>query len=323
MYRGKRAAVMLVALAVALKAPVVGAEYTDLFGEKLSQVGALTLTLAAASVPKQPAQKPKVWVLHYVNREPKEPESALPTYTAADAETIKLGGKSTYTPDKAALLTKPLPFSADTGVLIMHTHTSEAYTQSAGYTYSESDPLRTTDTAQSVVRVGQAVAEVLREKGVFCLHDTSFNDYPDYNGAYARSLENTQNALKEYPSCFVILDLHRDATEDADGNPTGQTVETAEGAAARCMLVVGTDEGGLRHDFWQDNLCFALKLQAEAERIAPGLMKPIDLRTERFNQHLRPGAILIEVGSTGNTLPEALASGRILARALLAVLGKG
>ena len=35
-------------------------------------------------------------------------------------------------------------------------------------------------------------------------------------------------------------------------------------------------------------------------------MRPITLVNERYNQHLAPGSLLIEVGSSGNTLQEAL-----------------
>ena len=83
------------------------------------------------------------------------------------------------------------------------------------------------------------------------------------------------------------------------------------------MLVVGTDEGGLSHPDWQENLANALKLQALLNRAAPGLCRSLDLRTERFNQHETPGSLLIEIGSTGNTLAEALRSARILADALI------
>ena len=83
------------------------------------------------------------------------------------------------------------------------------------------------------------------------------------------------------------------------------------------MLVVGTDEGGLTHPDWHANLSNALKLQALLNRAAPGLCRDIDLRTERFNQHERPGSMLCEFGATGNTLSQALRSARIFAQALV------
>lgn len=82
------------------------------------------------------------------------------------------------------------------------------------------------------------------------------------------------------------------------------------------MLVVGTDEGGLYHPNWRDNLSWALKLQAVMERSWPGLCRHIDLRTERFNQHATAGSLLVEVGASGNTLKQALVSARLLGEGL-------
>jgi stage II sporulation protein P len=86
------------------------------------------------------------------------------------------------------------------------------------------------------------------------------------------------------------------------------------------MLVVGTNQGGTHHPDWQENLSLALKTHALVERAEPGLCRNIDLRTERFNQHLSPGYLLVEVGSTGNTMPEALAAGGVFAEALVTLL---
>ena len=91
-------------------------------------------------------------------------------------------------------------------------------------------------------------------------------------------------------------------------------------ACAELMLVVVTDEGGLPHPDWQENLANALKLQALLNRSAPGLCRDLDLRTERFNQHETPGSLLVEVGASGNTLAEALRSARILGNALVKLI---
>ena len=246
-------------------------------------------------------------------------------FTAGEAEGLAVAGNSGKRFDKAALLCSPtgLSVSADRpAVLIVHAHTSEAYTQSAGWTYTESDPLRTAEREYSVVRVGEEIARALEDRGIRTLHDDSVNDRPDYNRAYALCGERTAKLLAENPGVQVVLDVHRDAAEDARGNQTGQTVSLDGEDAARLMLVVGTDAGGREHPDWKKNLSLALKLQALGARRAPGLFRPIDLRRERFNQQLSPGALLVEVGAAGNTLPEALAGARIFA-ALLAELFKG
>ena len=52
-------------------------------------------------------------------------------------------------------------------------------------------------------------------------------------------------------------------------------------------------------------------------RTAPGLCRNIDLRTERFNQHERPGSMLLEFGASGNTLSQALRTARLFSDALV------
>ena len=52
----------------------------------------------------------------------------------------------------------------------------------------------------------------------------------------------------------------------------------------------------------------------------PNLMRPIDLRRERFNMHLTKGSLLLEVGANGNTIEEAKRGGELSAHAIAAVL---
>lgn len=254
-----------------------------------------------------------------------EPEPADPplAFSADEADAIGIVGACSYQPDKQALLTRPSALSlAGSGpaVLIVHTHSSEAYTMEAGFEYPESDALRTLDERYSVIRVGDEIADILTEAGISVLHDTQPNDYPNYNGAYERMRQTIEGYLAEYPSIQMVLDIHRDAAEDADGNPVALTADVGGEACAELMLVVGTDEGGLSHPDWQENLANALKLQVLLNRSAPGLCRNLNLRTERFNQHETPGSLLVEVGASGNTLAEALRSARILGQALAVFL---
>ena len=47
----------------------------------------------------------------------------------------------------------------------------------------------------------------------------------------------------------------------------------------------------------------------------PSLMRPVTLVEYRYNEHLSPGSLILEVGSNGNTLQEALAAIRLFADA--------
>jgi len=240
-------------------------------------------------------------------------------FTPEEAKGISIGGQCTYKVDRQTLLLQPthLDFSADgPKVLIVHTHSCEAYTPEAGWEYEASENLRTTDPAFSVIRVGDEIAEVLTAGGIEVLHDTTLNDFPDYEGAYERMRLTIEDYLNRYPSIQMVLDIHRDAVQDENGAQLAFLSTQQALPYARLMLVVGTDEGGLFHPAWRENLANAMKLQAMLERTSPGLCRDIDLRTERFNAHETPGSLLIEVGSTGNTLQQALRSARTLGEAL-------
>ena len=80
---------------------------------------------------------------------------------------------------------------------------------------------------------------------------------------------------------------------------------------------------GLEHPGWRQNLANAAHLQALCEQRAPGLMRDLLLRASRYNQHLTPRSMLLEVGTAGNSLEEALRSADIFSQVLAdCLLGK-
>ena len=204
-------------------------------------------------------------------------------------------------------------------VLIVHTHGSEAYTPDGADTYVATGECRTTDTEKSVVRVGDEIAKVLTEMGLTVVHDTGLYDYPEYNGAYDRSLAAVEGWLAQYPTIQVVLDVHRDALIGADST-VYKPITTINGeSCAQVMLVMGSN-ALYDHPGWLENLALAVQVQKEMNTLWPTLARPIGLRENRYNQQTAPGAMLVEVGSHGNTLQEALAAARMFARALGAVL---
>ena len=172
-----------------------------------------------------------------------------------------------------------------------------------------------------MLSIGERVTQVLSQYGITAIHDRELHDYPEYTGAYNHSREAAQYYLQKFPSIQLILDLHRDALEQ-----NGQQLRTSATVngqpSAQLMLVMGTDAGGLSHDGWEQNLSLGLKLQLQLEQQAPGITRPTALRSQRFNQDLLPGALLVEVGAAGNTHEEALIAAEQLAHAIGA-LAKG
>ncbi|MCD8145930.1 MAG: stage II sporulation protein P [Clostridiales bacterium] len=204
-------------------------------------------------------------------------------------------------------------------ILIMHTHATEAYTMDGDDIYIESDESRTTDENYNMIRVGEEMKAVFEELGFSVIHDTTTYDYPGYSGSYGRSLAGVQSYLEQYPTIQVVLDVHRDALIGSDGTVYAKTTTIDGEQVAQVMLVVGTNDGGLTHPNWEDNFTLALKLQGAMLALDNTLPRNIDLRSQRFNQHLTAGSLLVEVGTSGNTLQEALAGARLFAQAAGAV----
>lgn len=205
-------------------------------------------------------------------------------------------------------------------ILIVHTHATEAYTPDGTDVYTPSDNnTRTLDNNYNMVRVGDEMEKVFTEMGLGVIHDTTLHDYPQYNGAYDRSAKTVAAYLEQYPTIRVVLDVHRDALIGEDGT-VYKAVTTVDGTStAQVMLVLGSSEGG-EHPNWMENLTLACKIQNGLNTLYPTLARPMTLRSSRYNQQLCPGSLLVEVGTHGNTLQEALAAARLFARAAGQVL---
>ena len=223
--------------------------------------------------------------------------------------------------DAAVLASVPVNITLSQGpqILILHSHGSEAYTPSGTDVYVESDPYRTTNCNYNVVRVGETMAQVFRDRGFQVIHDTTLYDYPSYNEAYDRSLAAVQRWLAQYSSIQVVLDVHRDALASEDGTIYKAVSAEPSGQAAQVMLVVGTD-GSKKHPLWKENLTFAMRIQQQLLNDHSTLARPMVLRASRYNQHLSVGSVLVEVGTHGNTLQEALLGARLFAQSAAGVL---
>jgi len=221
--------------------------------------------------------------------------------------------------DGAELLQQPLDWElagSEPTVLIFHTHATESYTKS-GESYEETGYYRTRDTDYNMVKVGTQLAQQLENAGISVIHDTTLHDYPSYTGSYNHARKAVESYLAQYPSIRLVLDLHRDAALNPNGTQMA-TEATVEGRdSAQLMIVAGTDASGLSHPNWRENMALAAKLHVLLEKNWAGITRPICFRAERFNQDLMPGMLLVEVGTAGNTLPEALTATDCLARAII------
>lgn len=261
---------------------------------------------------------------------PAEPEAPPPlpplpenTYPILNSQVISknlgIRNETTYQPDLQALLSAPLSFSSPE-ILIVHTHASESYKNDEFNYYTEGESDRSLDTALNMVRIGEELATELKARGFKVTHARNINDHPSYNQSYNRTLDVINSHLQANGNIQIVLDLHRDAAVKSDGTKLKFTASVNGESVSQIMLVCGTNQRGLPNDTWQENLKFALKLQNYMENTFPGLARPLNLRQERFNTHATKGSMIIEIGTSGNTLQESLGSVKYLADALAHVI---
>ena len=202
-------------------------------------------------------------------------------------------------------------------ILIFHTHSQECFVDS-----KEGDP------NTSIVAVGDYLTELLETQyGFEVLHHTKEYDMIDgkldRNEAYSLALPDLKEILEENPSIQVILDIHSDGVKkdqhlvtDVDGKSTAQ-IMFFNGLSY--LNAVG-DIDYLKNDNLQGNLAFSFQLQKVAEEYYPGYARRIYLKGYRYNLHLLPKSVVIEVGAQTNTLQEELNAMEPLAFVLNKVL---
>lgn len=180
-------------------------------------------------------------------------------------------------------------------ILIYHTHSQEAFVDSVPG-----------DENSGILGAGEYLASILRERyGYNVLHHTACYD-ADRDYAYSNSLPEIEKLLRENPSIEVVIDLHRDAMPaerrlvmNLQGRPTAQFMffnglsRTKKGEISY-----------LENPYLEENLAFSFQMQAACNEYYPGIARRIYLKAYRYNMHLCPKTLLIELGAQNNTEEE-------------------
>lgn len=222
-------------------------------------------------------------------------------------------------------------------LLIYHTHTMEAYAATeknkyiARYGYDRTDDLNYT-----VAKVADYLTEYLRKEGIPVLHDKTINDY-NYDKSYVNSFATVSKILKEYPSIKAAIDLHRDGY-GAVMKPGVETIPVLSNLpnqdfrkkyvmeingekVARVSFIIGSRRTPEMQQDWRKNYEFAKRISDKLNELYPGLSLGVQVKPySEYNQHLLEKSILIELGSNYNTLEEAIATTKYLAKAISEVI---
>jgi stage II sporulation protein P len=213
------------------------------------------------------------------------------------------------------LLAKDVQVSLDVEgpvVLIYHTHSQEGFADSDG-----SDEM-------SVMALGDRLSSLLQNMyGIPTMHHLGKYDVEGRDNAYANALPEVTRILEENPSIQVVIDLHRDGVEEG----TRLVTEVNGKPTAKIMFFNGlsrtTATGNidyLQNPYLQDNLALSLQMQIAAAELYPDFTRPVFLKGYRYNMHLCPKTMLIEVGAQTNTYEEVYNAMEPLANILSYVL---
>ncbi len=200
-------------------------------------------------------------------------------------------------------------------IVFFHTHGTEAYLP-----HKEGN-FRTQDERYNVMGIGTKIAANLQGYGFDAQHLKDYNDYPDYNASYANSSKAVSKVLSDSKKNLVI-DIHRDGADEDSAYErilsSVKTVEINDKTAATCTIVIGNKNGN--YEELKKNV---QKLYEISQEMYPGLFRDIIIRQGAyFNQYLSDYALLIEIGSTLNTIDEANYSAELLSEILAEYIGE-
>lgn len=196
-------------------------------------------------------------------------------------------------------------------VLVYHTHSNESFLPEASW-FDEDYPIRSADCSKNMIAVGDALCETLAKNGITVIHECRQHDYPMFTGAYYRSAESVSDLLEKYPDIDIVIDLHRDGIVQNDGSLGAPVCEVNGKTAAQFMIISCCENEDFDMPDYIENFKLACLLQNTAEEMYPNLARPVLFDYRNYNQNLSKGALLIEVGSHGNSLDEAVYTGELL-----------
>jgi stage II sporulation protein P len=208
-------------------------------------------------------------------------------------------------------------------ILIYHTHATEGYLPDGSESFEPDFAFRSVDKSINMVAVGKTIADELTQAGFGVIHDDTLFDEESYNGAYEASRAAVKEHLEKNPGIKLVLDVHRDAIVRSENQIAAPTVNIDGENAAQIMIVSNCDGESLKYPIprFEENLKIAAAINEAASESYEGLMRPLLFDYRQYNQDLSPGALLIEVGGHGNTLSEALYSGKLFGKAIADLLG--
>ena len=141
------------------------------------------------------------------------------------------------------------------------------------------------------------------------IHHTESFDKESRDASYGNALPAIEQLLAENPTIEVVIDLHRDEMPadrrlvvELQGRPTAQFMFFNGLSRTAKSGVIES----LENPYLDDNLAFSFQMQTASNEYYPGIARRIYLKAYRYNMHMRPKSLLIELGAQNNTVEEIM-----------------
>ncbi len=234
----------------------------------------------------------------------KKPVSILETVFGYEMseETLaepELQEEEDYLEDPSEYIQDPNPTQiTEPLVYIYNTHQLEGYSATNFEEYN---------ITPNVLMASYLLKEKLNKAGIPTIVETanitdflSLNNW-DYAQSYQASKFFITDALNQYPSLKLLIDLHRDAI-----SKEASTTEINGKKYAKILFVVG-----LEHENYQSNLDLANLLSSKIKEKYPSLSRGVMTKKGSgvngiYNQNLSPYSVLIECGGKENSIDEVM-----------------
>ena len=188
-------------------------------------------------------------------------------------------------------------------VLILHTHTSEGYSD-----FDSDDP--TSVLTASVVAIGEALTTELNRAKIPTVHCSVIHD--DDGDAYQNAAETIEMMLKIYPTVEYVIDLHRMELTDAQGN----LVRTCSAKQTAQLRMTVSTAGVLTKGTLSLAMCLREELNGGGARVC----MPVVLTDSEYNAAGSMYYLKLDVGSLGNSSDEARAAVALFAEAFAEII---
>ena len=105
----------------------------------------------------------------------------------------------------------------------------------------------------------------------------------------------------------MVIDLHRDAV--AENTRLVTEIQGKQVAKVMFFNGLGRSKGTgvisyLKNPYLEENLAFSFQMKAACDEYYPGFARKNYLRAYRYNMHLCPKTLLVELGAQTNTKEE-------------------